>query len=154
MSLPHMDVPRPPVPTSAIRSFLPVGAEIPVVFAFISDKGLSKAVPAIAPVVARKCLLDIWFVVLCMVMMFCMFLWSVFRFSMISYSAILEFFSNSSSEHCKYMQFWGIGKDRMNIFGEAINAFYRDYSVIRRDLVVTDRFLLCKRLCGGSFATN
>lgn len=52
-----------------------------------------------------------------------MFLWSVFRFSMISYSAILEFFSNSSSEHCKYMQFWGIGKDRMNIFGEAINAF-------------------------------
>lgn len=52
------------------------------------------------------------------------------------------------------MQFWGIGKDRMNIFGEAINAFYRDYSVIRRDLVVTDRFLLCKRLCGGSFATN
>lgn len=123
MSLPHMDVPRPPVPTSAIRSFLPVGAEIPVVSAFISDKGLSKAVPAIAPVVARKCLLDIWFVVLCMVMMFCMFLWSVFRFSMISYSAILEFFSNSSSEHCKYMQFWGIGKDRMNIFGEAINAF-------------------------------
>lgn len=67
MSLPHMDVPRPPVPTSAIRSFLPVGAEIPVVFAFISDKGLSKAVPAIAPVVARKCLLDIWFVVLCIV---------------------------------------------------------------------------------------
>lgn len=48
MSLPHMDVPRPPVPTSAIRSFLPVGAEIPVVSAFISDKGLSKAVPAIA----------------------------------------------------------------------------------------------------------
>jgi len=71
-----------------------------------------------------------------------MFLWSVFRFSMISYSAILEFFSNSSSEHCKYMQFWGIGKDRMNIFGEAINAFYRDYSVIRRDLVVTDRFFI------------
>ena len=123
MSLPHMDVPRPPVPTSAIRSFLPVGAEIPVVFAFISDKGLSKAVPAIAPVVARKCLLDIWFVVLCMVMMFCMFLWSVFRFSMISYSAILEFFSNSSSEHCKYMEFWSIDKGRMNIFGEAINAF-------------------------------
>lgn len=71
---------------------------------------------------ANKRRLDI-IVVLCMVMMFCMFLWSVFRFSMISYSAILEFFSNSSSEHCKYMQFWGIGKDRMNIFGEAINAF-------------------------------
>ena len=67
MSLPHIDVPRPPVPTSAIRSFLPVGVAIPAASAFMSDKGLSKAVPAIAPVVARKCLLDIWFVVLCIV---------------------------------------------------------------------------------------
>ena len=57
-----MEVPLPPVPTIARRSFFPATFGFSTAFAATSDNGFNKAAPVIAPVAAKKCRRDILFI--------------------------------------------------------------------------------------------
>ncbi|MDR1673736.1 MAG: hypothetical protein LBS09_09805, partial [Bacteroidales bacterium] len=58
-SIPHILHPLEPVPTKAILNLATSENGTLFVPAFISESGFKKVVPAIIPVVAKKCRLDI-----------------------------------------------------------------------------------------------
>ena len=69
-----MEVPLPPVPTIARRSFFPTTFEASAVSAATPDNGFNKAAPVIAPVAAKKCRRDILFIIIILIELFIAFI--------------------------------------------------------------------------------